>query len=345
MKPVGSKRSHYLIFILLFLIGIAGVMTFRLWQVKDAGHISFVPQQSSFVFKPPSDALKGKFLLINGSVKKEPREKNEFEDVNIRVEILQGEKLATGEKSKAVVEFPNFVRVTLDSNTEIGFINLIPANFLISQSLGSVSYELLRDATPINVRSLHALITINSGKSEVTVNDETTVPETAAETTAAETTASETETVFNLSILNGVGISGIAAKTSELIKELKYPDGKDKYNIGKVADADNYNYKNTQIICKSKDSEIAKAAEEIKTKLKVGIITTQNGTSQDSDIVIIIGKDYSQTTEATETITVKVLSGKAKLALVDLENKTHIWEIKEGQKALINDTQRRVEIK
>lgn len=215
-EPVALKKTPYLIFLLLFLIGIAGVMTFRLWRVKDRGHISFAPQQSSFVFKPPADALKGKLLLINGSVKKEPREKNDFEDVNIKEEILQGEKLATGKKSQAVVEFPSFATVNLGSNTEIGFINLIPANFLISQSLGSVTYELLQDA-PISVRSLHALLTIKSGKSEFTVNG--------------------------------------------------------------------------------------------------------------------------------ETISVKVLSGAAKLALVDLENKTHIWEIKKGQQVLINDSQRRVEIK
>lgn len=193
-------------------------MTFRLWQVKDAEHISFAPQQSSFVLKPPSDALKGKFLLINGSVKKEPRDdKEEFKEVNVGEEILQGEKIATGKKSQATVEFPNFVKVNLVSNTEIGFINLIPANFLLSQPLGSATYELLQNNVPFSVRSLHVLLTVSSGKSEVAISD--------------------------------------------------------------------------------------------------------------------------------ETITVKVLSGTAKLALVDLENKTHIWEIKGGQKALVNDTERRVEIK
>ena len=217
LQPAYSKKTYYLVFLLLFLIGTVSVVAFRLWQVKGAGHISFAPQQSSFVFKPPSDALKGKFLLINGSVKKEQREKNDFEDVNIREEILQGEKIATGKKSQATVEFPNFVKVNLGSNAEIGFNNLIPANFLLSQSLGSVTYELLQDNVPLSVRSLHVLLTVNSGKSEVAVSD--------------------------------------------------------------------------------------------------------------------------------ETIAVKVLSGKAKLALVDLENKTHVWEIKEGQKALVNDTQRRVEIK
>jgi len=218
LQPAYSKKTYcYLAFLLLFLIGTVGVVAFRLWQVKEAGPISFTPQQSSFVLKPPSDTLKGKLSLFKGDVKKKPRDKEEFKDVNVGEEFLQGEKIATGKKSQATVEYANILRVNLDSNTEIGFINLIPANFLISQSLGSVSYELLRDDTPISVRSLHTLVTINSGKSEVTVSD--------------------------------------------------------------------------------------------------------------------------------ETIAVKVLSGKAKLALVDLENKTHIWEIKEGQQALVNDTQRRIEIK
>ena len=104
--------------------------------------------------------------------------------------------------------------------------------------------------------------------------------------------SAETITGYKVFILNGNGIKGIAAKASELFKGIKDSSGKNKYNISMVADADNYNYKNTQIICKSKDSEISKAAEEIKSILKVGVITTSKGTSQNSDIVIIIGNDY-----------------------------------------------------
>ena len=217
LQPVDSKIKYCLVFLLLFSMGTVGIVIFRLWQVKSAKHISFTPQQSSFILKPPADALKGKLSIFKGDVKKKPRDKEEFKDVNVGEEILQGERIATGKKSQATVEFPNFARVNLGSGTEIGFNNLIPANFLVSQSLGSVTYELLQENVLFSIRSLHILLTINSGKSEVTINE--------------------------------------------------------------------------------------------------------------------------------ETITVKVLSGKAKLALVDLENKTHVWEIKEGQKALINDTQRRVEIK
>jgi N-acetylmuramoyl-L-alanine amidase len=140
-----------------------------------------------------------------------------------------------------------------------------------------------------------------------------TIDNTAAETNTSDTTASET--AFGLSILNGVGVKGIAAKTSGLLKEIKDSDGKDKYHIDEVTDASNYNYKNTQIICKSKDSEIMKAAEEIKAKLKVGIISIRSGTPQNSDIVIIIGKDYLTTSTAvtigaSELILVNILNGQ-----------------------------------
>lgn len=206
-----------LIFLLLFLIGTVSVVDFRLWQVNNARHISFTPQPSSFVLKPPRDARIGKLSLFKGNVTKKPRDKEEFKAAQVGEKILQGEKIATGKKSQAAVEFENLVKVDLGSDTEIGFNNLIPKHFLLSQSLGSATYELLQDETPVSVRSLHVLLTIYSGKSEVVIRD--------------------------------------------------------------------------------------------------------------------------------ATITTTVLSGTAKFALVNLENKTHVWEIKKGQTALINDPQRRVEIK
>lgn len=217
LQPGSSKKRFYLAFLLLFLLGIGSVIIFRLWQVKKEKAILFSPQQSSFTLKPPSEALIGKFLLVDGDVKKEPRDKEKFETVKAEGEVLiEGEKIATGEKSQATVEFPDFIRIDLGSDAEIGLANLIPANFLITQSSGSVAYKLLQDNAPISVRSLHALLSFNSGEGELTV------------------------------------------KEGEII--------------------------------------------------------------------------------------VKVLSGRAKLALVDLENETHVWELKEGQKALINDIERRVEI-
>ncbi len=102
-----------------------------------------------------------------------------------------------------------------------------------------------------------------------------------------------TGTTLTMSVLNGVGIKGIAAKTSEIFKGLKYSDGKAKYDVSTVGDADNYNYANTQIILKSGDASMMAAGEEIKKILKVGNIKTQEGSSQKTDVVVIIGKDFN----------------------------------------------------
>lgn len=212
-----SQKIHYLLLLLLFLTGIGSVFIFRLWQVKKAESISFSPQKSSFVLKPPLKALTGEFILIKGEVKKKPRSKEKFEIVKAEGEILiEGEKITTGKESQSIIEFPDFIRIGLGSNTEIGLINLIPTNFLISQSSGFVTYKLLQDDSPFSVRSLHTLLTFDFGESEITV-------------------------------------------------------------------------------------------EENKIKAEI-------------------------------------LSGKAKLALVDLDNKTHIWELNEGERVLIDDAERRVKI-
>jgi len=98
---------------------------------------------------------------------------------------------------------------------------------------------------------------------------------------------------LTVSVLNGVGIQGIAGKTSELLKGLKFGDGKSKYNVTTVGDADNHNYAVTQIILKSGEQNMMAAAEDLKKVLKVGNITTQQGSKQTTDIVVIIGKDFN----------------------------------------------------
>ncbi len=99
---------------------------------------------------------------------------------------------------------------------------------------------------------------------------------------------------FTITVLNGVGIKGIAAQTSQLVSSIKDLNGNFKYKVVEVADAKSFSYKNTQIICKNNNQEILKAADEIKSILKTGVISTRKGYLQVSDIVIIIGSDFSQ---------------------------------------------------
>jgi N-acetylmuramoyl-L-alanine amidase len=130
-------------------------------------------------------------------------------------------------------------------------------------------------------------------------------------TSSGTNSSQNTGTVFSISVLNGNGVKGIATKASGVIKEIKNSDNKSKYNIVQVADANSYGYGTTQIICKSGNGDLAKAAEEIKNALGAGTVKTQdkNG-SQSSDIVVIIGKDYLQTGQGTGLIHLNVLNGQ-----------------------------------
>jgi len=123
-----------------------------------------------------------------------------------------------------------------------------------------------------------------------------------------------------LSFLNGVGIRGIAYQASLLFNGLKDNEGNKKYRIYKIIDADSYNYKNTLIICKSQKQEILDAAQEVKNILKVGVIKTQDGNAQVSDVVVIIGKDFSpgaassgstdSSSQEQDLIKVNILNGR-----------------------------------
>jgi hypothetical protein len=144
-------------------------------------------------------------------------------------------------------------------------------------------------------------------------------------TAGSNTTSSQPSTDMSgngpiLSFLNGVGIRGIAYQASLLFSSLKDNEGNKKYRIYKVIDADSYNYKNTLIICKSQKQEILDAAQEVKNILKVGTVKTQDGNAQYSDIVVIIGKDFSpgaassasaaSSSQEQDLIKINILNGK-----------------------------------
>jgi LCP family protein required for cell wall assembly len=112
--------------------------------------------------------------------------------------------------------------------------------------------------------------------------------------------AQAVNTTIDLQVLNGVGTPGIAGKVAALFKDLKYEDGTAKFNMLQSKDAQNYNYKATEIIVNSKDAGYMTLAEEIKNILKTGNIT-QNTEAATQGIVIIVGSDYGKASDTTQT--------------------------------------------
>jgi anionic cell wall polymer biosynthesis LytR-Cps2A-Psr (LCP) family protein len=105
-----------------------------------------------------------------------------------------------------------------------------------------------------------------------------------------ETVSGLTETV-TVTVLNGVGIPGIAGQTSELLSGLKFSDGTPRYKTI-AADADNYDYAETQITVKSLEEPLLNAADYIRDVMLAGTVSSQEDSGQETDIVVIIGKDF-----------------------------------------------------
>lgn len=138
---------------------------------------------------------------------------------------------------------------------------------------------------------------------------------------AQEETAEEKETVtgetVSLVVLNGAGTHGLAAGVSDILMNLKYENGKDKYSIVKIGNADSTDYNNTEIIVNSGEAYVTAAAENIKDVLKAGNISVKEEVEAESDIIIILGRDYNyepledeESEVPDETIKINVLNGE-----------------------------------
>lgn len=125
-----------------------------------------------------------------------------------------------------------------------------------------------------------------------------------------------TDTIV-IRILNGTydypGAGGLAASTSKIFEDLKFENGKNKYEILEPGNEENKgDYETTQILVYSQDENSLAAADEIKEVLGVGNIETRENGSGDVDIIIILGKDYldivtGSSEEVTEDELIKVI--------------------------------------
>jgi len=108
-----------------------------------------------------------------------------------------------------------------------------------------------------------------------------------------ETTAAETGQTMTVSVLNGSGAKGIAAKTAELLKGLKFADGTARYSVINVGDAANHNYAKTQVILKSKDGPLVKSSEYLISILLAGTPVNDQTGAQKTDLILIVGADFN----------------------------------------------------
>jgi hypothetical protein len=110
-----------------------------------------------------------------------------------------------------------------------------------------------------------------------------------------DTTTAETGQTMTVSVLNGVGTKGLAGKTAELFKGLKFADGTARYSVTNVADAPS-KYEKTQVILKLPDESFVKSAEYLMSILFAGTSVNDTTGAQATDLILIIGKDFDLVT-------------------------------------------------
>ena len=139
------------------------------------------------------------------------------------------------------------------------------------------------------------------------------------EEAASEEAAVIAEETVDLTVFNGEGTPGLAKEVADLLGSQLFDSGKNKYNVLEVANepTEKFDYKTTEITIYSGQSYVIEAADDIKSILEVGNINTIENEAVESDIIIILGADYTSgeagtedSEEAEEIIEINILNGE-----------------------------------
>lgn len=130
-----------------------------------------ISEESRFSIKePPKDSKKGMVESMTGEVKWTSRVATEEAALDKPIQIQQGENLETGEEGEVVVKFTDIGIVKMFSKSEVSFIQTLPANFVFSQTKGSVIYS-GEGQMPISIRTFHLLTVITQGVVELSISE------------------------------------------------------------------------------------------------------------------------------------------------------------------------------
>lgn len=163
-----QKALRILSFFLFFILTFSTIVGWRWWHVKNAKNVTFQSQSSSFQLNPPKRALTGRIKEVIGDVEKQTRNTEEVVEAENDMLIQEGEQLITHEKSTVVLSLGDDFIISLLPETTLAFSSTDPTHFLFKQDKGTASYQSSQINPSFSVRSLHALLQTNQGKTTVT---------------------------------------------------------------------------------------------------------------------------------------------------------------------------------
>jgi anionic cell wall polymer biosynthesis LytR-Cps2A-Psr (LCP) family protein len=305
------KIDYYLLMDVSGIINKLGGIELELDQAYVINNYS---DGSTFNLEPGSNLLDGPEVLnilkyFSGIEKDIP-----LEDMKIQKKIIDTMiSKIVGEDEESLTNNINLVKDYIDSDLSLEELLKLFSTFSNIEADKNTVYTLETSSTELEGEGIVYLPDVGGlsdlfNKEEQTPSEETGVSERTVDVT----------------ILNGVGTPGIAKELANILNSQVYESGKNKFSIpteagtDRIRNADNFNYVSTEIIvCASGGATVMNAANDIKDILKTGNITTSEDEIAGSDIIIILGSDYSPEA-AAETEPVEV-SGIVEMVILNGE--------------------------
>jgi len=162
------------LFFFAFILGLTTAFGYSYWKTNKVAVVN-KPENKKPIFSietAPKNSVKGKIESLSGTVKWESRTATAPSEIVKPVTIQQGEVVETGEDGNTTIIFPEIASIALSSQSIISITQTLPTNFVFDQKEGSISYEKISE-TPISIRCLHLLTTLDSGKLTLTLDKDT----------------------------------------------------------------------------------------------------------------------------------------------------------------------------
>ena len=129
----------------------------------------FFPKTLFSVENPPNQSLTGDILSMSGNVAWQSRIANYATLINSPIKIQQGEEIDVQNNGNAIIDFTKVGKISVSPNTQINFIQTLPANFVLEQKQGILTFD-KNGNIPASIRALDLLINIEEGSCTISVD-------------------------------------------------------------------------------------------------------------------------------------------------------------------------------
>ncbi|HUD44207.1 MAG TPA: hypothetical protein VMR41_01560 [Patescibacteria group bacterium] len=117
----------------------------------------------------PTEALQGQITTLSGQTDWQSRTATQPAILTAPVAIQQGEAVDTLDNGKMEIQFSTCCTINMLANSSLAFVQTLPVNLVINQTLGNVTYQKTGNV-PLTVRTFHLLTKIEQGNVNIAID-------------------------------------------------------------------------------------------------------------------------------------------------------------------------------